>query len=647
MKSDARRYTFLALGLIGLAFALRLWGLTATSLWYDETFMLDHARQGVGEAVAGLLREDNALPLHGLLLALWIEVAGSGEFAARYLSVLLGTATLPLLLRLGGALSGRRCGGWGAALAFATLPIHVYYAQEVRMYALAILLAAAFAWSSWRVTRLGRGVVPAVASGAGMMVAHLYAGLLWAAVLLWGAILWGVNLVRRRRDPALPPFPARAWLRTHLLLALLALPVAAWALWRARVDATAVSAIPTETLRWLPLLFGVGQYLPAPWGMRFAALALLSLAAGAAALLRARRWEGALWIALGLVVPLTLLLGATLIKAKWSERYLLPSFGLTLVVGVGLGWELPLGGIAGRRARWALRGLGFALALGWLALAGPALYRQAQGTWAVGVRDEWHPKPDFRGVAAWIAEHDAPDDAIAVVGGYAAHTLAYYYDGPATIFGLPSDARLLDTRHPVDLAALERLEDRAGESGRLWLLLWQEHLADPTALVQSTLVASCRRLPVSRSFTNVGLLLFDLATCPPLDEVARPPHPLDARFAAPIRLTGYDLQRAGESWVVILWWAAEGPLVEDYSVFVHLLGPEGDLVAQHDHIAGADAYPTGRWAPGTRLRDRFFLAVPGGACPGCRLQVGLYTSAGRLSLDGGGDSVTIPLEGTE
>ncbi|HHE71438.1 MAG TPA: hypothetical protein ENL34_04045, partial [Chloroflexi bacterium] len=94
--------------LVLLAFGIRLWGLTATSLWYDETFVLWHARQGVWAALTGLLAEDNALPLHGVLLALWIHMAGSSDFSVRFLSVLLGTFAAAPVYRLGRDLSRRR-----------------------------------------------------------------------------------------------------------------------------------------------------------------------------------------------------------------------------------------------------------------------------------------------------------------------------------------------------------------------------------------------------------------------------------------------------------------------------------------------------------------------------------------------------------
>ena len=338
-RKQRRRYITIAAALIILAFGLRVWGLTATSLWYDETFVLYHAQQGVLDGTAGLLREDNALPLHGLLLAMWITVAGSGEFATRYLSVLLGTVAAALMLRLGGAVQGRRYGGWGAALAFATLPIHVYYAQEVRMYALVVPLAAAFAWTGWRVVERGRGSMAYVILGVAMMTAHLYAGLLWAALFVWGSGKARIMNHESRIMGRASHITHRVWWRANVGLGLIALPVAAWAVWRAQTDATAVSAIPAEALRWIPMLFGVGQYLTSPWAWLFVVIAALALVAAVVGLWRAHRVDGVVWLLVTLILPVALLLAATFVKAKWSERYLLPSFGLALVVGVGIGWE--------------------------------------------------------------------------------------------------------------------------------------------------------------------------------------------------------------------------------------------------------------------------------------------------------------------
>ncbi|MGC9520943.1 MAG: glycosyltransferase family 39 protein [Anaerolineae bacterium] len=635
-----------------LAFALRVWGLNATSLWYDETFVLFHAQQGLLRAVQGLIREDNALPLHGAILALWVQVAGSGEFAARYLSVLLGTAAIPLAQRLSRSISRERATGLGSALACATLPIFVYYSQEVRMYALAVPLVAGFAWASWELLarrRPGPGYeIAYVSLGVLMLLAHLYTALAWVTVGLWGWLsLYAIHEggASRRADAPHTHRERVRWWRANLLLAALALPIFGWAAKRAALDATAVSAIPTDVLRWIPILFGVGQYFTAPWTTLFVAVAGLSLAAAIAISFATRHYRGGLWQILALTVPIAGLYSLSLVKAKWAERYLLPSWGIAVVVTVGVGWELLLRTRIGKertspKQHEAVKGsvhraVGLGLALIWVTLTLIADARQAQGTWALALRDEWHPRPDFRGVARYIEAHGEGDEAIVVVGGYAASTLDYYYEGPAHLFGLPYGTRVLDTGRVVDLHALDVLERETQGRPRLWLVLWQHHLADPTNLIQSVLIEACQRLPVAAEFTNVWLLRFDLESCRPLDRLARPPVPIEVRFQAPIKLRGYGVIKSAETWEVDLWWESEGDLVADYTVFVHLIRPDGTRIAQHDHIAGADAYPTSRWQPGTRLRDRFFLNVGSDGCPGCLLHVGLYTPEQRLPLESG------------
>lgn len=555
-------------------------------------------------------------------------------------------------------------------IAYATLPILVYYSQEVRMYALAIPLATAFAWAGWRLVTNGRSGFTYVCLGVLMLAAHLYTALTWAAIGLWGT--W-VSLTDVWRDSEAPPSRGTggqalrqwrigrlsnpAWWVANLALAVFAVPIVVWALWRLQTDATAVTSIPLETLRWIPVLFGVGQYLPVPWPTVFVALTCSALLAAVVGSLVAGRFKTAAWLLITLTLPIILLLLLTTIKAKWSERYLLPSWGVSLVVAVGIGWEslmsvtpsalrriFPSAGLdLRRRATGLLSAIGALLMVGWLILVTPALAYQAEGKWAIALQDEWHPRPDFRGVARYVETHGASTDAIVVVGGYAASTLTYYYRGPIHLFGVPFDTRVLNTQNVIDLSALEVLEREAGTADRLWLVLWQDHLADPTNLIQSVLVEACHRLPVHRNFTNVGLLLFDVRGCQPLDQLATPPYRLDVAFQIPMHLEGYDLIRSENLWEVNLWWRSTAPMTDNYTVFVHLVDAEGEILSQHDHIAGADAYPTGAWREGTRLRDRFFLAPPDPADASSYLRMGLYTQEGRVPLTTGEDALTVDL----
>lgn len=629
--------------LIALTYIVRLWGLTASSLWYDEIFVLTHAKNGLIEALTGLLIEDNALPLHGLLTTLWIHIAGSGEFSARYLSVLLGTVTTPFILKFSQALTRTKDGTYGSGLVYATLPVFVYYTQEVRMYALVMPLAALFAWQSLRLVRQGKNSWLYVVSGFLMLTAHLYSGLLWAVVLIWGGL--GLLLPAAR---GLQPRNPYKWVRANATLFVCSIPIAVWAFWRVQADATATSAIPYDVLRWIPVAFGIRQYISEPWSVLFTLFTAFLMCMGIIKLLRIQQSDSALYLVLTLIVPVLLLLGATIVKAKWNERYLLPSFGLGLIVSAGMGLDtygakkIHLGHHLSRYRISRTRSVLFVMV--WIASVFPALERQATGNYALAIKDEWHPRPDFRGVATYIEREDGPEDLIVVVAGHAAHTLAYYYEGPAKLTGLPQDTRVLNTNQILDLTALQILEHEISDYRTLWLVLWQRHLIDPMNIIESTLVTSCKRLPVETSFTNIGVLRFDLTRCAPLAETIYPAHPLSITFESPIHLRGYNLQKQEGLWEVDLWWKSTGHMDDNYTVFVHLVNPAGEIVEQDDHIAGADAYPTSQWREGTTILNRFYLAVPEDGCPQCSLQVGLYTSKERLNLKNGGDTITINID---
>ena len=96
-----------------------------------------------------------------------------------------------------------------------------------------------------------------------------------------------------------------------------------------------------------------------------------------------------------------------------------------------------------------------------------------------------------------------------------------------------------------------------------------------------------------------------------------------ATFADNIRLVGYDLEIATDNRLsVILYWQATGNIPRDYTVFVHLLSPEGKLVAQHD---SPPLLPTSLWVPGIQVTDAHTLALPVDLPPGeYQIRVGLY-----------------------
>jgi mannosyltransferase len=77
-----------------------------------------------------------------------------------------------------------------------------------------------------------------------------------------------------------------------------------------------------------------------------------------------------------------------------------------------------------------------------------------------------------------------------------------------------------------------------------------------------------------------------------------------------------------------LFWLARQPVKEDLKVFVHLLDPGGQLVAQRDSEPVAGLRPTSTWAVGEPIVDRYGVLLPGDLPAGeYRLIAGLYNPA--------------------
>ncbi len=122
-----------------LALGVRVYRLDAQSLWYDEAVTTQVSAQGIAE-LTRWTADDIQPPLYYYAVAGWTRLAGRSEWALRFPSAFFGVLTVALLWAAARRLFGRRGGGrWAAgsaALLAALSPLHVYYAQEARMYTL-------------------------------------------------------------------------------------------------------------------------------------------------------------------------------------------------------------------------------------------------------------------------------------------------------------------------------------------------------------------------------------------------------------------------------------------------------------------------------------------------------------------------------
>jgi hypothetical protein len=101
--------------------------------------------------------------------------------------------------------------------------------------------------------------------------------------------------------------------------------------------------------------------------------------------------------------------------------------------------------------------------------------------------------------------------------------------------------------------------------------------------------------------------------------------------------------RPGDVIQVTLHWRGLRTIGEDYTVFVHLVGPDGRLHGQVDSWPVQGTYPTSQWAPGREVTDPYEVRLEPDAPPGpYRVEVGWYHLATmeRLRIvDEGGEPI--------
>jgi hypothetical protein len=120
-------------------------------------------------------------------------------------------------------------------------------------------------------------------------------------------------------------------------------------------------------------------------------------------------------------------------------------------------------------------------------------------------------------------------------------------------------------------------------------------------------------------------------------------HLTQVEFGERLMLLGYDQDLLEGELQLTLYWQAERPLDQNWTVFVHVLhGPE-TLVAQHDGQPRDGRYPTSVWDQGEVVDDHHRLTLPSDAPDGdYQVAVGLYgvESGQRLRvLDSDGNPV--------
>ncbi len=449
-----------------LAFALRLYQLNTDSLWEDEIFTATQSPLPLNELLrwtAGDIHPPGYYVLMGRLSEWggWAHQPPSAltDWLWRFPSALMGTLAVAATYRLGRSLFGRRVGLAGALL-LALSPVALQYSQEARMHEMFLLGTALSTWALaealGRPERWRRWLAYALTTALNLYAVYLGFVVLAAQVALVGWKLeirdWRLE-IRRFQSPIS---------NLQSLFSNLKSPTSSWLL--------SVALAFALYLPWWPTLLGIvnrrleagpgGTGVGSPLAFAVKAIDSLGPGAGWTAWLFLALWGvglisiarqrpalaafGGLWLLLPLGLPL-ILSDPRALHVRYA--FLLPVYLLFVAQGASqisnVKYQIP-------NLKSQISNLNWLLVVGLTLISVlylPGYYRQA--------------KPDWRGVAGYLAARTRPGDAIVTdalfdVGRY----LDYYYPGPAE---LVTPALLVTNLS--DRVASMRLS-----SGRVWVV---------------------------------------------------------------------------------------------------------------------------------------------------------------------------------
>ena len=471
-----RRERLLLTLIILLAAVLRFYDLTYQSIWGDEAFSV-YAAKGVDmhfmtaslvdathrkfvnprpsprAVLRACIRNEGTPPAYYVTLSAWLLAFGSGEFAVRSLSAVLGVLNVAAVYLLARRLFRDPAPALLAALFMAVSPLGIYFSQEARAYILANLLVIVSSWLLLRAVESGRRAGPWLAyaaSAAALCYTFYFAGLVIASHFVY-------LLIHERRS-------LRPWIYAAVFAGVLYAP---WLLIGFRTQMAVSSGYappgPSSTgallaghLRLVRYIFD--SLLLGPMysramignGTKVAVeIFVLGLAATACVRLTRRGLGGAVTFPLLLaLLPLAVISAFGIHKGTFW--YMKPRYHMWEAVGIML---LAAGAVATFRpaARATLAG---AVCLFSLAAAPFHFYP--------GVFNWSHSKPDFRAAARIIASGQRRGDIVLV--NIAGHMipLNYYYTGGLRQVGIAETGR-------YDLIAT--LDRYTRKRQRVWLLV--------------------------------------------------------------------------------------------------------------------------------------------------------------------------------
>ncbi len=590
-----------------LAFGLRFHLLAAQSFWNDEG---NSAR--LSERTIPLILEGTASdihpPLYYLLLHSWQQMVGTTEFGLRAFSAFAGVILVAAAGAFGRIIQpdGRQRHAMVLVVTILTAvnPALIYYSQETRMYALLGLLAVLSTWVLWNWQAMAGGArwMWAVAYGL-LATAGLYTHYFFPAILLaqnFVVLVWLVMAGRGQGWPAATRRLLLPWIGIMVAVSLLYVP-------------------------WLPIFsqqFGVddlperGSFMgflltAVSWmtfGSTIAAETMRWAVAVVIGLLVVGLWRGRRWVwgtAVCLIVPLLMMYAAGTVQPEFLKFLLAatPFFLVSLATAVTAPQQkLPR----------------IILPILLAAALTPGTLSSLRNLYT----NPAYARANYRSIAAHILTENHPGAGIILNAPNQWEVFTYYYPEATAVYPLP-EGRSRPQPETID-AALSAI---AARHDRLYAIFWGEAQRDPERLIERWLDTHAFKARDEW----VGDVRFVVYAVPP-EPATEMDTALTVPFGEAITLQGYTLNETelqpGDILQVTLFWQTAVSLDQRYKVFLHLIGPHGELLAQRDSEPGGGLNLTTIWSPGETVIDNHGLLLPTELPPGSyTLLLGLYDVA--------------------
>jgi 4-amino-4-deoxy-L-arabinose transferase-like glycosyltransferase len=665
-----------------LSFFLRTYRLDNQALRGDEAATVHYA----AFPITGLWElsrvTDPHPPLYYLMLHPWQWLVGESAWAMRFAGVAAGVLAVAILYTL----ARRTLHAAGASLFAATLltinPFQIWLAQDVRNYPFFTLFGLLSSWALWRALNSQPSAISRHSTSSPtpdrlrairfLLAPHPPPLFAWLFYILFTVVClyihyYTVFLIafqgifvllnfKKFWDRKLP------WIASQVAIGLLIIPGLQLAYNFIGQAAGGIDTIPTtEILHLASAALLTGFTIDASRSLWTSLLLAPVWLVGLLTLLRRNFTAGTFW-GLFFAVPVLGVIALSINRPFFKERFLVqaqPAFELLLAVGFLTLWQTrnpehiatetsritPPGARKRHASRithhaWHLTSYVSRFTFHALRPAASLLLLATLLYVNLFSLSNYFTNPAYAKAPPWHLYHDYVSDKArpgdVMLTNFPEAAVSYYSPNELPFYVVPAERdRSVEFR-------LEQTEQIANAYTRIWFLPLLRQGFDEQGDVLNWLDRHADR--VNQIFFPIYNL--NLYLSPPTIEAKLINYPVP--FAHGLHLRGYQIfDEAGDSrltrhstpkgetyfltlapgdeFTLSLYWLADGPTPVPYTVFTHLIAPDGFNQTSYDNQPVWGTYPTTDWSPGEKVTDKYTLTIPEGTPPGdCRLRLGWY-----------------------